>query len=90
MLNVKQRSYEFQLLKSFGLTRPGNRTLVYGLRGGSFNHLIGHWAEPGAAPRGRLGRNSPPTPHKGHFCKSSKTDEKILRVWGGVTSPTIL
>jgi len=31
-----------------------------------------------------------PTLHKGHFCKSTKTDEKILGVWGGVTSPTIL
>jgi len=30
------------------------------------------------------GRNSPltVTSHKGHFCKSSKTDEKILGVWG--------
>jgi len=27
MLNVKQGSCEYQLLKSFGLTRPGNRTL---------------------------------------------------------------
>jgi len=32
MLNVKQGSCEHQLLKSFGLTRPGNRTLVYRLR----------------------------------------------------------
>jgi len=43
----------------------------------------------GAAPRGRRGVNRPSTPHKGHFCKSSKTDEKIFGVWG-VTSPTIL
>jgi len=42
----------------------------------------------GAAPRGGLGEQSP-TPRKGHFCKSPKTDEKILRVWR-VTSPTIL
>jgi len=34
MLNVKQESCEYQLLKSFGLTRPGNRTLAYQLRGG--------------------------------------------------------
>jgi len=40
----------------------------------------------GAVPRGGLVRNSPPTPHKGHFCKLSKTDEKKLGVWG-VTSP---
>jgi len=45
--------------------------------------------QSGAAPRGELGRTVPPTTHKGHFCKSSKTDEKILGVWG-VTSPTIL
>jgi len=31
---VKQGSCEYQLLKSFGPTRPGNRTLVYQLRGG--------------------------------------------------------
>jgi len=31
---------------------------------------------------GGLGRNGPPTPHKGHFCKSPKTDEKKLGVWG--------
>jgi len=29
MLNVKQGSYEYQLLKSFGLTLPENRTQVY-------------------------------------------------------------
>jgi len=34
LLNVMQESCEFQLLKSFGLTRPGNRTQVYRLRGG--------------------------------------------------------
>jgi len=44
--------------------------------------------EPGAAPRG-TGGNSPPTPHKSHFCKSSKTEQKILGGMG-VTSPTIL
>jgi len=32
MLNVKQGNCEYQLLKSIGLTRPGNRTLVYRLR----------------------------------------------------------
>jgi len=32
---------------------------------------------------GVTGGNSPSTPHKGHFCKSPKTDEKILGVWGG-------
>jgi len=37
--------------------------------------------QTGAAPRRDWG-NSPPTPHKGYFCKSSKTDEKILEVWG--------
>jgi len=31
MLNVKQESCGYQLLKSFGLTRPGNRTQVYRL-----------------------------------------------------------
>jgi len=29
MLNDKQGSCEYQLLKSFGLTQSGNRTLVY-------------------------------------------------------------
>jgi len=29
MLNVKQRSCEYQLLKSFGLTRPGSPTQDY-------------------------------------------------------------
>jgi len=33
MLNVKQKSCEYQLLKSFDLTRPGNRILVYRLLG---------------------------------------------------------
>jgi len=33
MLNVKQGSCEYQLLKSFGSTQLGNRTLVYRLRG---------------------------------------------------------
>jgi len=43
----------------------------------------------GGATRGGTGGNSPPTPHKGQFCKSSKTDEKILEVWGGdVTNHT--
>jgi len=32
---------------------------------------------------GGTGRNSTPIPHKGHLCKSSKTDEKIFGVWGG-------
>jgi len=34
MLNVKQRSCEYKLLKSFVLTRPGNRTQVCRLRSG--------------------------------------------------------
>jgi len=29
MLNVKQGSCEYQLLKFFGLNRPGNRTQIY-------------------------------------------------------------
>jgi len=28
MLNIKQRSCDYQLLKSFGMTWPGNRTLA--------------------------------------------------------------
>jgi len=43
----------------------------------------------GAAPRGDWGKQSP-TPHKGHFCKLSKTDKKIFGVWREVTSPTFL
>jgi len=31
MLNVKQGSCEYQLLKSFGMTRPGNQTQIYQL-----------------------------------------------------------
>jgi len=38
MLNIKQESCEYQLLKSFGLTRPVNPTLVYRLRGKHSNH----------------------------------------------------
>jgi len=38
MLNVKQGSCEYQLLKSFGLTRPGNLFLAYRLRGERSNH----------------------------------------------------
>jgi len=45
--------------------------------------------QSGAAPRGDWRRTVPLTPHKGHFCKSSKTDEKILGIWR-VTSPTTL
>jgi len=33
MLNVKHGNCEYKVLKSFGLTRPGNRTLVYRPRG---------------------------------------------------------
>jgi len=42
----------------------------------------------GGATGGETGGNSPPTPHKGHFCKSPKTDEKILGVWGSTSPPT--
>jgi len=38
MRNVKQGSCEYQLLKSIGLTRPENRTLVCRLRGERSNH----------------------------------------------------
>jgi len=38
MPNVKQGKCEYQLLKSFDLTRKGNRTQVYRLRGGLSNH----------------------------------------------------
>jgi len=38
MLNVKQGSCDYQLLKAFGLTRPGNQTQVYRLRGGRSKH----------------------------------------------------
>jgi len=53
MLNAKQESCEYQLLKPFGLTRPGNRTLAYRLRGEQSNHWAtsqlrdersNHWA----------------------------------------------
>jgi len=40
MLNVKQGSCEDQLLKYFGLTRPGNQTQVYRLRSGCSNHKV--------------------------------------------------
>jgi len=35
---VKQESCEYQLSKSFGLIRPGNRAQVYRLRGGRSNY----------------------------------------------------
>jgi len=38
---------------------------------------------------GVTGGTVSPTPYKDHFYKSSKTDEKILGVWGGdVTNHT--
>jgi len=45
--------------------------------------LLGaHAADRGGATGGRSGGNSAPTRHKDHFCKSSKTDEKILKYRG--------
>jgi len=39
---------------------------------------------------GGTGGKGPPTPHKGHFYKSPRTDEKKIGGMGrGVTSPTI-
>jgi len=38
MLNVKQKSCEYQVLKYFGLIRQGTRTHVYRLRCGCTNH----------------------------------------------------
>jgi len=38
MLNVKLESCEYQLFKSFGLTRRVNPTQVYRLRGGRSHH----------------------------------------------------
>jgi len=40
MLNAKQGSCKYQFLKSFSLIRPGNRTLVYQLRGKRFSHTL--------------------------------------------------
>jgi len=37
----------------------------------------------GATEGGDWEETVPPTPHKGHFCKSSKTAEKILGYGGG-------
>jgi len=42
MLNVKQGSCEYQLLKYFGLTRPGNQAQVYRLWGKCSNHQTTH------------------------------------------------
>jgi len=36
------------------------------------------------------GRNSPPTPHRGHVCKSSETDEKIWGMGGDVTNHILI
>jgi len=48
------------------------------------NYRLHFLREAGAAPRGGLRRGTvPPTPHKGHFCKSPRTDEKKLGIWGG-------
>jgi len=38
MLNIKQGSFKHQHSKSFGLSQPGNKTLVYRLRGGRSNY----------------------------------------------------
>jgi len=54
MLNVKQGSCEYQLLKSFGLTRPGNRTQVYRLRGGPT--ILNHAPVNGARRKMETGR----------------------------------
>jgi len=40
MLNVKQGSCKYQLLKYFSLIRPGNRTQVYRLRGERSNRVV--------------------------------------------------
>jgi len=40
MLNVKHGSCEYQLLKSFGLTRPENRTLIHRLQGERSNRSM--------------------------------------------------
>jgi len=53
-------------------------------------HLIASSASQGRRHGGDCGEQSS-TPHKGSFCKSSKTDDKILVYKGrGVTSLTIL
>jgi len=41
----------------------------------------------GATGTGGLGEQSPSTPHKDHFCKWTKSDEKNWG-YGGVTSST--
>jgi len=49
-----------------------------------------HAGMQGQRHGGNWGKQSPHSSQR-PFCKSSKTDEKILEVWGGgVTSPTIL
>jgi len=45
MLNAKQGSRKYQRLESFGLTRPGNRTQVYRLRGTRSNNATVHVIE---------------------------------------------
>jgi len=45
------------------------------------------WCRGGTTGGG--GTNGNNLPHKGHFCESSKTNEKKLWVRGGVTLPTI-
>jgi len=69
-----------------GASRSGARKIF---REKTFLFCLQIWLSPGAVPRRVLGGTVPPTPHKGQFCKSSKTDEKILGVWE-VTSPTML
>jgi len=60
-------------------TTTANGTMLLSL---GRNRKNTHTHRSGAAPRGDWGK-SPPTPQKGHFYKSSKTDEKILGIWGG-------
>jgi len=50
MLNVKQGSCKYQLLKSFGLTWPRNRTQVYWLQGKRTRSRAGHNACNNALP----------------------------------------
>jgi len=57
-----------------------SKSLIIGLR---TSRLVVWIPLTGAAPRGGLGSNSSPNPLKDHFCKSSKTDEKIVGVWEG-------
>jgi len=76
MLNVKQGSCEYQDFQSFGLTRQGNRTQVYQIRGGRSNNKIRSRMKPQAIQSEILNIILPACLHKGVGRKISRGEER--------------